>query len=93
MTLEQLERTLALLFEHARSRGVVQVDLETRDYYWNVPSPEWVDTTGQPELVVGSLHDDAAELEKMLDAPERASAVDLDRVAAMLRAISDQIAF
>lgn len=91
MTLEALEQCISQLLALARSRGIEEVDTRERDYYWNVPSPEWVDMTKQPQLTVGSLDDDLVELNKLRTQPERASSVDFDRVAAMLRLLSDKL--
>lgn len=92
MTIDELERCISRLLRVARSRGITKIDTGARDYYWNVPSPEWVDMTKQPELTVGSLDDDLSELEKLLADPDRASSVDLDRAAAILRLLSDGLA-
>ena len=91
MTIDELERCISQLLALARSRGIEKIDTGKRDYYWSVPSPEWVDMTKQPQLTVGSLDDDLAELNKLRAEPERASSVDLDRAAAMLRLISEEL--
>ncbi|AKF86108.1 hypothetical protein MFUL124B02_21520 [Myxococcus fulvus 124B02] len=91
MTIEELEQCISRLLALARSRGIEKIDTGKHDSYWNVPSPEWVDMTKQPELSVGSLDDDLAELHKLRAQPDRASSVDLDRAAAMLRLISDEL--
>ncbi|WP_426746450.1 hypothetical protein VZQ01_41825 [Myxococcus faecalis] len=91
MTLDELEQCISQLLALARSRGIERLDTGKRDYYWNVPSPEWVDMTKQPPLTVGSLDDDLVELDKLRAQPERAASVDLDRAAAMLRLISDEL--
>lgn len=91
MTIEDLEKCILRLLRVARSRGIEKIDLGARDYYWNVPGPEWVDMTKEPKLAVGSLDDDVSELIKLLNEPDRASAVDLERAAALLRLISDDL--
>lgn len=91
MTIDEFEKCILRLLSLARSRGVVKIDTGSRDYYWNVPAPAWVDMTKEPKLAVGSLDDDVAELSKLLDEPDRASAVDLDRAAAVLHLISDDL--
>lgn len=91
MTIDELEKCILRLLSLARSRGVVNIDPGSRDYYWNVPAPAWVDMTKEPKLAVGSLEDDVSELSKLLDNPDRASAVDLDRAAVLLRMISDDL--
>lgn len=91
MTVDELERCIGRLLAHLRSGGITTVDTGPYDYYWTVISPEWLDMEGSPELAVGSLVDDLAELQKLQLEPGRASAVDLDRVAAILRLLSDQL--
>ena len=44
-----------------------------------------------PTPGVGSFSDDEEELSKLLASPERASAVDLERLAHLLRLLSDQM--
>jgi hypothetical protein len=41
---------------------------------------------------VGSLDDDMTELRKLLADPDRASAVDFDRIAAILKLLSAKLA-
>ncbi len=91
MKVDDLEACLSQLFSMVRARGVQAIDLRQLDYYWRVGSPEWLDMHHDPKLVVGSLWDDALELKNLLADPDRASAVDLDRVAALLRVLSDQL--
>ena len=88
MTIEELEQCLSQLLALARSRGMEKIDAGKRDDFWSVPSPEWVDMTKEPRLMVGSLDDDLAELNKLRTEPERVSTVELDRAAAILRLIS-----
>jgi len=65
----------------------------TYDPAGTVSSPAWTLIYEKPRLSVGSFSDDETELEKLLLEPDRASAVDLDRLAHLLRRLSDQIAF
>src|SRR5687768_15683262 len=91
VTIDELERCISILLALARSRGVEKLDTGSLDLYWTVPSPEWIEMQQQPDLGVGSLGDDLTQLEKLLVDPQRASSVDLDRAAAMLRLISDRL--
>lgn len=91
MTIDELEKCISLLLSLARARGVKEIGTGARDYYWNVLGPEWVEMTKEPKLAVGSLDDDVSELSKLLQEPGRASAVDFDRAAALLRLISDDL--
>lgn len=91
MTLDELERCITTLLALARARGIYEIHKGKPDYYWSVPSPEWTEISKDPELTVGSLNDDLLELEKLLKEPERASSVDFDRVASVLRLLSDRL--
>lgn len=91
MTIDELEEVILRLLRLARERGVQNLNTGSRDYYWSVSSPEWVDMGKEPSLAVGSLDDDISELTKLLVDSDRASAVDLDRAAAVLRMISDDL--
>ena len=66
-----------------------RIDVGSEDYYWITSAPESYDMKTEPKLVVGSFVDDLSELKKLLADPEReTTAVDLDRLAALLNAIS-----
>jgi len=92
VTIDEFERCLSLLLALARSRGLKEVAAGPRDYYWTVVGPEWVEMTKEPKLAVGSLDDDVSELGKLLEEPGRASSIDFDRAAALLRLISNDLA-
>jgi hypothetical protein len=80
-----LDQTL----RHLERLGVTSLDSSKVDYYWML-GDEQFDMTAQPELQVGSLHDDVACLEASLVDPTRASVLDLDRLASILKALSVQ---
>jgi hypothetical protein len=60
------------------------------DEYWVIGSSDWTNFAKQPEVSVGSLSDDWTELQRLLK-DEMPTAVDFDRLAAVLRAVSDQL--
>jgi hypothetical protein len=93
MKLSELERCLTLLLGAARDAGIDEVAAEV-DGYWTIVSPEWRDVYAAqpPEPAVGSFADDEAELSKILDDRGRASAVDFERAAHLLRLLSDRLA-
>jgi hypothetical protein len=92
MTLVELRSCIELLLRHAAARGVREIGVPEPDHYWTVSSPDWRRIYDEPKPSVGSFADDAAELVKLLRDPSRASAVDLDRVASLLRLLSDTLA-
>jgi hypothetical protein len=73
----------------ARSRGVDNVDIDNNDYYWTILSGDWLNFQEKPEPAVGSLEDDILELKKLLAEPSRASSVDLERLSAILKFLSE----
>ena len=93
MKVADLEKCVAILTRLARERGVDEVVAPDGDLYWTITAPEWTRVYEQPKPAVGSFSDDEQELTKMLTDPSRASAVDFERVAHLLRALSDQLAF
>lgn len=93
MKLADVRRCFEILLDHAEQvHGVTDLKLHKADYYWAVPSDDWLEINETPEPVVGSLVDDFRELQSVLDSPDRASALDLERLGSLLRLLSDQIA-
>lgn len=93
MTLDELEKCLTIVLNHARERGVIEIGPQGSDGYWTVTSPKWRDVYSDPEPAVGSLADDEATLYKLIEDPCRASSVDFERLAHLLRALSDELAY
>ena len=93
MTLDELEKCLNITLKRAREMGVSEIGPQESDGYWTVTSPNWRDVYSDPEPAVGSLADDEANLYKLIVDPGRASSVDLERLAHLLRALSDELAY
>lgn len=91
MNLEDIEHCFHVLMGHLRQKGVTQLDLKDRDLYWTIVSPDWLSIYDEPNPSVGSLRDDHEELVKLLRDPSRASAVDLERLAHLLKYLSDEL--
>jgi len=91
MKVTDLEKCVSILARLARERGVDEVTPDS-DGYWTISAPEWTQVYEEPKPAVGSFSDDEEELAKMLANPDRASSVDLERVAHLLRRLSDQLA-
>lgn len=90
--LTDLALILQRIFEKMQQRGLNIINLSDIDEYWIVQASEWTNFQKQPEeLSVGSLYDDWAELQKIKHGGV-ATVVDLDRFAALVRAISAKIA-
>lgn len=97
MDLDAVEHCFHLLLAHARKTGVTHLNADNVDMYWTISSPEcFLTITPSGELAdaevgIGSLHDDISELHRLLEDPTRASGVDLDRLASVLRLLSCQL--
>jgi hypothetical protein len=90
--LDEIERCAQVLIAHARKRGLTSVDASDVDMYWTTTDEDWfVQVSGTPTLAVGSLSDDIAELKQLADDPKRATIVDLDRLASVIRLMSCQL--
>ena len=88
---KELEKIFNLLIKKLHFEGVESVELGENDFYWLIGPPEWTDfnkVAVEPE--VGSPIDDWKSLRKLLTDKDRPTMyVDFDRVAAILRFISE----
>jgi hypothetical protein len=89
--LSQLALLLTKLSESYEERGYDSVRIEDMDLYWIVQPPEWTDLQHEPPLRVGSLKDDWEALQRVLEG-QMPTSVDFDRLAAVLRAVSERLA-
>lgn len=89
--LMQLAMLAKQLIENYRERGYEAVSIEDMDMYWVIQPPEWTELQREPTLSVGSLKDDWEELQRVQEGRIPA-AVDFDRLAAVLRAVSERLA-
>ncbi len=90
--------TLALILQRIAAgygeRGVDRVDLSQRDLYRVFGTDEMFDihAAAPSPIGIGSLHDDIAELSKLLSNRDRLpTAVDIERLGNVLRAVSEMI--
>ena len=92
MKISELAECLTVLLRKAEEQGPSEVTAP-EDGYFTIPSPDWRDiyTDPPPTPGVGSFSDDEEELRKLLVSPERASAVDLERIAHLLLLLSDHM--
>lgn len=91
LTIPEMELLLAVLLEMLRARGIEAVETGQRDLYWSVLSGDWLDFQKEPKAAVGSLDDDFKELRRLLSRDSCASLVDLERIAAVLRLLADDL--
>jgi hypothetical protein len=79
------------LVENYKERGYDSVSIDDMDLYWVVQPPEWTDLQQEPKLNVGSLRDDWEGLQQVQEG-RMPTSVDFDRLAAVLRAVSERLA-
>ncbi|WNG33312.1 hypothetical protein F0U61_06530 [Archangium violaceum] len=84
LMLEGLVRGESMLF------GVDVLTIDNMDRYWVVRSPEWTEFHQEPKLSVGSLLEEWAGLQRVLEGGTP-TAVDFERLGAVLRVVSDRI--
>ena len=86
-----LEKIFSLIIKKLHLDGVDSVGLGDKDFYWLISSPEWTDLDKKAKPKVGSLIDDWKSLKKLFSEKDRPTTyVDFDRVAAILRFISEE---
>jgi len=89
--LEELKEICNLLIQHIVEKGINSVNLKV-DYYWNVPQPQIYDPYQKPsELDLGKLSDDWNELTKILRAQKEPLGYDFVWLAAILRAVGENV--
>lgn len=91
LTLDELETCLFSVLAMLRSRGIEFAETDRRDFYWSVLSGDWLDFQKEPDIAVGSLDDDVQGLRRLLSDPSGASAIDLERLAAVLKLLSEDL--
>ena len=89
--LSQLAMLATKLIENYRERGYEAVPLDDMDMCWVIRAPGWSGFQHEPKLSVGSLKDDWEALQRVLEG-SMPTAVDFDRLAAVLRPVSERLA-
>ena len=87
-----LVTVLARIAADYHQRGVETIDLSVHDFYRAFATDEMFDVYAQAPspIGIGSLHDDITELSKLLaDADRIPTALDLERLGNVLRAVSE----
>ena len=88
-------RELRILFDKLMNKmeaenGIQSLEIDI-DYYWIVSSGEWTNFEADVSLDVGSLIDDWESLQKVVSEEHIPTYVDFDRLASILRAVSETI--
>jgi hypothetical protein len=88
--LQHLVLALTRLVEGYQQLGIDVLTIDDMDRYRVVGSPEWTELHQEPRLSVGSLLEDWAGLQRVLQGGTP-TAVDFERLGAVLRVVSDRI--
>lgn len=88
INVKEIEILFRLIVEKLYTDKVNQIDLAT-DEYWLIASDEWDDLKEAPKPVVGSLKEDIEYLKKTIEERAIHTYSDFDRLASVLRAISE----
>ena len=90
VTASEIRAVFSLLHKKLTDLGIEIVNIET-DYYWLVSTDQWDDLDSDPKPVVGSLVDDWESLRKVMEGQHPATFVDFERLASVLRALSETL--
>ena len=89
VNIKELELIIKLLLSKIQMQQGMNIILDN-DYYWNIPQEELYNPYSEPKnLTLGQLSDDLKEIERLLICEDDAISYDLNRVACILKAISD----
>jgi hypothetical protein len=91
ITLDEIDLLYKRLIQRAKNDKIEFVDIET-DYYWIISSDEWDDFSFSPDPCVGSLAEDWNSLQEILTTDRIVTYLDYDRLASIVRALSEKIA-
>lgn len=85
--LNEFESLFELIIKKLKNDKLNDFEFNT-DNYWIITSDEWSEFNKTPEPVVGSLFEDIEYLKKTIEAKEIYTYSDFDRLATLLRAVS-----
>lgn len=88
ITIEEWEFLFRLVINKLKSDKINSIDFNV-DEYWIILTSEWNDFEKIPEPAVGSLFDDIKSIKKSIKENEIITYTDFDRLASLLRAISE----
>ncbi len=85
-----LKQAIEIVFE--RIANIMDTPLLIpHDYYLNISMKEAYNVENDTQPAIGSLHDDWENLSKVINKQQAVTFVDVDRLAAILRAISQEV--
>lgn len=88
ITIEQLKCLFDLVIQKLQNDNLNQINFNTHEY-WFVSTDEWDNFEETPVPIVGSLVDDITYLKRSIEEREIITYSDFDRLASVLRAISE----
>lgn len=91
INLAEIEILFRLVLDKLKKDQVEKINITT-DEYWIISTDEWADFKKTPQAAVGSLAEDVNYLRKAIEENEIVTYSDFDRLAAILRFISEEMA-
>ena len=88
ITIDEIEILFRLIIDKLKSDDFSEI-VPRIDEYWIITSDEWDNFKEPPVPAVGSLNEDIAYLKRALEENLVSSYSDFDRLATVLRAISE----
>lgn len=91
ITKQELRIIFDAILESLDFEGVSRISIGERDLYNLIPTDQWHDLS-QKNVVIGSIVDDLEQLHQLVyDDSRVCNFVDFDRLAAILREISEKL--
>lgn len=90
ITALEIEQLFKLMIEIIQKEGIDEFEIPV-DEYWVVLTDEWNNFKITPELGVGSLEEDIKFLKEAIQEGEMFSFIEFEKVAQVLRAISEKM--
>ena len=89
INITEIEKLFALVINKLKADDVHNFELDMNEY-WIILANEWNNFNSEPQHAVGSLKDDILYLKKAIEEDEIFSYSEFDRLATVLRAISEK---
>jgi hypothetical protein len=90
ITIKAIELLLSRIVLKLKEDGISNFEFKD-DEYWIILTEEWTEFNQTPKPAVGSLVDDTEFLKSVLENNELITYLELERLSAVLRAISSQL--
>lgn len=89
ITIDELRILFEKVIEKLQQDDIDTISsIEKLDYYWTIPTSQWTKLDADAKPVLGSLVDDWECLQEVISSDNILSIVDLERIAAILKAMS-----